>query len=224
MSNPLLIKHNLDPTPINFWKINVLNHKHSLQIANENEVISRLYPPAEVYMTKHGVEYNNLHYSCDRVVEGSLDAIARTNGRWKMDARINENTTNYIYVQFGKNEGFTKCNLLPRSNMFENQPMYESDVFQDWRDQNKSESPINIESADSGKMRRDVEKVAKARTSAKKTSFSKRTKDVRANRKQEIIQSSNAIDNKSSENPPVDNSAPTKNKVVHLPRRPKGTK
>ena len=26
-SSPLLIKHNLTPNPINFWKINVLNHK-----------------------------------------------------------------------------------------------------------------------------------------------------------------------------------------------------
>lgn len=224
-SSPLLIKHNLTPNPINFWKINVLNHKHSLQIANESEVISRMYPPAKSTMTERGIEFNGLYYSCERVIKDNLAAIARTNGSWKLDARINENTTNYMYVRFNKNDDFVKCNLLPRSNMFESKPMYEVEVFQDWREQKDAETPITVESIDSSTMRKEKEKSAKATTPEKPAPFSQRVKNIRENRKNEINNTSNVIDDSrpteplSPESVAIDSA---KKKTVFLPRRPKG--
>jgi hypothetical protein len=224
-SSPLLIKHNLPPNPMNFWKINVLNHKHSLQIANESEVISRMYPPTKATMTERGIEFNGLYYSCDRVIKDNLAAIARTNGSWKLNARINENTTNYMYVRFNKNEEFVKCNLLPRSNMFESKPMYEVEVFQDWLEQKDAETPITVESIDSSVMRKEKEKTAKTTIPEKPVPFSKRVKNTRENRQNEISSTSNVIDEKRPRESflpePTSIDFAKKNTVV-MPRRPKG--
>lgn len=111
-TSPLIIAKNVSPTPLNFWKVHVSEHKHALKLADSSDVISRLYPPDKASMTRNGIEYNGMYYSCERVIRDELAAEARTNGRWQLDARINENTTNYIYVKFSKNEDFIKCSLL----------------------------------------------------------------------------------------------------------------
>ncbi|GAC25107.1 Tn7-like transposition protein B [Paraglaciecola mesophila KMM 241] len=224
-SNALLIKYDLLPTPINYWKVNVASYKHSLQVADIDVVISRMYPPAKATMTKHAIEYNGLYYSNERVIKDDLTTIARTHGNWQLDARINENTTNFIYVKFDKNENFVKCNLLQRSNMFENKPMYEADAFNDWLDQSKAKSPISIESIDSRKMRKEEERVAKSNQDENTIPFAKKIKNMRESRKNEISSTSNAIEDKqeSIQSTQVAKLVDQpKGKKVHLPRRPKG--
>ena len=81
-NSPLLIEKDIIPTPINFWKAHLAEHKHALKAADYSDVISKLYPPAKASMTRSGIEYNNMYYSCDRVVKDKLASIARTNGQW----------------------------------------------------------------------------------------------------------------------------------------------
>lgn len=137
-SSPLLVENDLSPTPINYWKIHLAKHKHELQAALPDEVIARLLPPAEVSMTRSGIYFNGLYYSCLEVEERNLASVARSSGQWRLEARIDENTTNHIYVRLDKNHGFTLCHLLPRSRMFKDKSMYESDFMQDWLDSKKS--------------------------------------------------------------------------------------
>lgn len=224
-SNPLLIRYDLQPTPLNSWKVNLASYKHSLQVAEHEVVVSRMYPSDTATMTRHGVRYNGMYYSNGRVIRDGLSSVARTNGTWKVDVRINENTTNFIYVKFDKNGVFEKCNLISRSDMFKNKPMYEAEVFSDWEGENKIKSPISVESIESQKFRKEKEKEAIEKSSVEPVPFAKKVRDMRENRKEEIKSTSNAIDEQKSEH---ETSEPTeignkqKGKTVHLPRRPKG--
>jgi putative transposase len=223
MVSPSLIKQNLSPTPNNFWKIHLSEHKHALQLADPDEVISRLYPPEKVSMTRAGIEYNKMYYSCDRVIENNLASIARTHGRWQLDARINENTTNYIYVKFDKNEGFIKCYLLPKSKMFKDLPMYESEFFQDWLDGKKEENPINIEFIDSQSHRKKIEKSAKLRSKNDDLTFTEKIKNSREHRNNEINLGANPVKNNRGTTLDENSLSQMKSKssdVVYLPRRP----
>jgi hypothetical protein len=221
-SSALLIYRNLTPTPINFWKVHLAEHKHALKLADSNDVISRLYPPVKVSMTRGGIEYNNMYYSCEQVVKENLASIARAQGQWQLDGRVNENTTNYIYVKFNKNEGFTKCNLLPKSGMLKGQPMHESAFVQDWFDAKKEEMPITIESIDTRIKRKTDEKIVKDRAKKDDLSFTGKIKNIREHREIEINTTTNSVNNSSDSAQEKSNptQAETKfSKVVHLPRR-----
>jgi putative transposase len=220
-TTPLLINRNLSPTPVNFWNLHVSEHKHALKLADPNDVISRLYPPEKVSMTRDGIEYNGMYYSCDRVLEQNLASIARTQGRWRLDARINENTSNYIYVKFDKSEGFTKCNLLPKSRIFKNLPMHESEFVKDWLDGKKEISPINVQSIDSRGRRKEIENTAKTRAKKDTLTFSEKTKNTREHRKDELVAASNPL-GKAKKTEPQDKHHVQEIKqsdVAYLPRR-----
>lgn len=230
-SSPLLIGNDLSPTPINYWKIHVLKHKHELQSANFDEVIARLLPSAEVSMTRSGVHYNGLYYSCEEVEEHDLASVARTSGQWRLEARIDENTTNYIYVRFDKNQGFIRCDLLPRSRMFRDKSMTESDFIQDWLDSKKERAPISIPSIEDHKHREQVARNAKQRNKdADKMTFAEKTRGVRQHRKEELEATTNIImsklNNQDSDNASL--ASPIETNVVPLPkgreRKTKGDK
>lgn len=220
-SSPLLIENDLSPTPLNYWKIHLAKHRHELQSANSDEVIARLLPSAEVSMTRSGIYFNGMYYSCAEVEELNLASVARSSGRWRLEARIDENTTNYIYVRLDKNRAFIRCNLLPRSRMLADKSMYESNVIQDWLDTKKELTPISTTSIDDHKHRQGVTHQAKKRSKdAEKVSFRDKTANTRQHRKEELEATTNMI--ASTPEPSVTNkvSAPlsTGNKVIPLPK------
>ncbi|MBQ4848528.1 DDE-type integrase/transposase/recombinase [Pseudoalteromonas sp. MMG012] len=220
-SSQLLIENDLSPTPVNYWKIHVIKHKHELQSANPDEVIARLLPPAEVSMTRSGIHFKGLYYSCQEVEDLDLTSIARTSGQWRLEARIDENTTNYIYVRLDKNQGFTRCSLMSRSRMFSNKSMIESDFIQDWLDSKKELAPITVASIDDHKSRNKMTKEAKQRNKNSKTiTFAEKTKNIRQNRQEELEATTNILTAK-TENQKVDSTlVPNviENKVAVLPQ------
>ena len=220
-SSPLLIENDLSPTPLNYWKIHLTKHRHELQSANSDEVIARLLPSVEVSMTRSGIYFNGMYYSCSEVAELNLASVARSSGRWRLEARIDENTTNYIYVRLDKNREFIRCNLLPRSRMLGDKSMYESDFIQDWLDTKKELTPISTTSIDDHKHRQEVTRQAKHRSKdAEKVSFRDKTSNNRQRRKEELEATTNMLttDLEASIVNDESDSLPFDNKVIPLPR------
>jgi len=194
-SSPLLIENNLSPTPLNYWKIHIAKHKHELQSANRNEVISRILPPAEVSMTRSGIYFNGMYYSCSEIEELNLASVARTSGRWKLEARIDENTTNYIYIRLDKNKEFIRCDLLPRSRMLRNKSMFDAIFIQDWLDTKKELTPISTNSIDDHKHRKEVARQAKLRRkNSKQVTFKNKTSNIRQHREEELVATTNMLE------------------------------
>ncbi|MFK3873743.1 transposase [Pseudoalteromonas rhizosphaerae] len=228
-SSPLLVENDLSPTPINYWKIHLAKHKHELQAALPHDVISRLLPPTQVSMTRNGIHFNGLYYSNKEIEERNLASIARSSGQWKLEARIDENTTNHIYVKLDKNKSFELCYLSPRSRMFKDKSMYESEFIQDWLDSKKELIPISVTSIDDHQNRHHVTKNAKKRSyNAEKIAFSEKTKNVRQRREDELQATTNILQPKIQSNKNIDTtpSENRSNKIVSLPvgrkRRTKG--
>mgnify|MGYP003384348995 CR=1 FL=1 len=216
-SNRLIIDNNLSPTPINFWKIHMLEHQHALKKPDPMEVCARLLSPVSVSMTEYGIKYRNLYYTCEYVEEKNLGAIARTRGRWSMDGRVNKDTTNIIYVRLTKEQGFTECKLLPRSKHLANVTMADIDFSQDWLDKQKRIRPVSEESIDTRQQRAVTQKEAKSRLKNVNATYRERSKDIRANRNKEIelLDVSNNTNIKQPLNPKTD-SLIQSNKVVRL--------
>ncbi|TKF36098.1 transposase [Vibrio kanaloae] len=220
-SSPLLVENDLSPTPLNYWKVHLLKHKHELQSANSDEVIARLLPSAEVSMTRSGIYFNGMYYSCSDVEELNLASVARSSGRWRLEARIDENTTNYIYVRLDNNKEFIRCDLLPRSRMLSDKSMFESDFIRDWLDTKKELEPISTTSINDHKHRQEVTRQAKRRSKdAEKVSFKDKTNNTRQRRKEELAATTNLLASTNKASAPTD--APTTltsdNKVIPLPK------
>lgn len=223
-SSPLLIENDLSPTPLNYWRIHLAKHRHELQSSNSDDVIARLLPSAEVSMTRSGIYYQGMYYSCSEVENLNLASVARSSGRWRLEARIDENTTNYIYVRLDKNKEFIRCDLLPRSRMLGDKSIFESHFIQDWLETKKELAPISTPSIDGHKHRQEVTRKAKRRSKdAERISFRDKTVNTRQRRKEELEATTNIIapTNETSVTNDVPDSLPADNKVIPLPRGPK---
>jgi putative transposase len=220
-SSPLLIENDLSPTPLNYWKIHLAKHRHELQSSNSDEVIARLLPSVEVSMTRSGIYYQGMFYSCSEVENLNMASIARSSGRWRVEARIDENTTNYIYVRLDKNREFIRCYLLPRSRMLGDKSMFESYFMQDWLEIQKESTPISTASIDDHKHRQEVTRKAKQRSKdAEKVTFREKTSNVRERRKEELKATTNIIlpTNETSVTHEAPKPLPVDNKVIRLPK------
>lgn len=220
-ASPLLIENDLSPTPLNYWKIHILKHKHELQSANSDDVIARLLPSAKASMTRSGIYYNGMYYSCSEVEERNLAAVARTSGQYRLEVKVDENTTNHIYVQLDKNSSFIRCDLLPRSRMLSDKSMFEADFIQDWIDTKKELTPITTTSIDDHNHRKEVTRKAKRRNKdTEQVKFKDRTSNSRQRREEELIATTNMITPASE--PPTNDVAlgpPHSNdNVISLPR------
>lgn len=218
LSSPLLVENDISPTPLNCWKIYLAKHRQALKRADQSEVIAKLLPSEQVSMTRSGILFNNMYYSCDQIEKQNLASKARVNGQWRLDARIDENTTNYIYVRLNDKEGFTKCHLLPRSKMLKNNPMAEAEFLQDWIDNKKESSPITVESINVQKHRRTIELQAKRQAKEEKIPLAEKMKDTRLHRQNELDMTTNNLDSvRVAGN--EDESQKTSTVVKFLPRR-----
>ena len=130
----LLIESDTKPNPLNYWNIHLQKHRHSLIKANEADVRARLLPPVSVTMTSKGLRRNNeMYYECDREEFEAWKVIARNSGSWPLEARFDYDNSSIIYVRFNKNEGFTRCQLMKRSFIFNQRHIADVVFFEDWK-------------------------------------------------------------------------------------------
>lgn len=130
----LLVESGLSPTPLNYWNIHLKRHRHALNKADEADIRARLLPVEQVSMTSKGIRLNDdMYYGCERAEFEDWKVIARSNGRWKLEARIDQDNASFIYVRLRPNEGFTRCTLMPRSSSFEKRHRADVLYFEDWK-------------------------------------------------------------------------------------------
>lgn len=130
----LLIEFDLKPTPFNYWAIHIQKHRHALIKANEADIRARLLPPVTVSMTSKGIRLNkDMYYQCEREEFDSWKTIARNTGSWKLEARIDQDNSSFIYVRLQSNENFTRCELMKLSSIFEERHIADVVFFEDWK-------------------------------------------------------------------------------------------
>ncbi len=209
--NPLLIEHDLKMSPLNSWNISLKSSRFSARRIPEEEVISRLLPPENISITPGGLQYNNLYYDCDE----DLASSARVFGHTSCEARIDDNSADYIYVRLDKNKGFAKHFLLEKRNIFYGMPHIEADVLADWIDLQKEMSPVTMSSFVIDEFSDELNKLGLQRLEELKPHNNKRTKNIRKNRKDEI----DAINGVVKQTEKREFTLPSSENIVLLPGR-----
>lgn len=158
----LLIESQLSPTPLNYWYVHLHKHLHALSKADETEIRARLLPVEYVSMTSKGIRLNDdMYYECERVEFEDWKTIARNNGRWKMEARIDSDNASFIFVRLQPAEGFTRCRLMQRSSIFEERHKADVVYFKDWKKLEKGRPQVSARSVDTHSRRQSIVEGAK---------------------------------------------------------------
>ena len=193
----LLVESDLKPTPLNYWMIHLHKHRHALIKANEADIRARLLPSVTVSMTSKGIRLNkDMYYQCEREEFDTWKTIARNTGSWKLEARIDQDNSSFIYVRLQSDESFTRCELMKRSSIFEERHAADVVFFEDWKKlQLKNDKPgkASLERYD----RKNVT-IKNAKESLKSelplASKAERTRDMKERRRQMILDSRLAPD------------------------------
>ena len=98
--------------------------------------------------------------------------------------------------------------------------MVEAEYVIDWIKASKSKKPINVQSIESGKKKSELTASVKSRAKQSSTSFAKKTRQVKQNRKNEISNTANQL-TKSKEVESQSKHFSQSNDVYYLPRRRK---
>ncbi|HEH9395018.1 TPA: DDE-type integrase/transposase/recombinase [Aeromonas salmonicida] len=194
----LLVESGLPPTPLNYWNTHLKRHRHALNKADEADIRARLLPVELVSMTSKGIRLNDdMYYECDRAEFEDWKVIARTNGRWKLEARIDQDNASFIYARLHPGEGFTRCTLMTRSSSFEERHRADVLYFEDWKKVSKKLSKPTSKSIERHNRRKTI--TANAREELKqepalKTKTEKK-RGIKENRREAIMKARISSDN-----------------------------
>lgn len=183
----LLIKHDLPPTPLNYWKIHTHENMHQLKSHDERDIRAKLLPRYAAYITSKGIECNELYYTNPALEEAGIFSTARTKGRIKVNARVDYDNANEIYIQLTEQDSFIKCNLTSRCDAYRGLHLEDILFRNEWIKEKEKSNIISSEDINRKKAKDDIKKDAHFLQSQEKPLNRKSEKitDIRSRRKLE---------------------------------------
>ncbi|EAM2896171.1 transposase [Salmonella enterica] len=194
----LMVGSDLPLTPLNYWNTHLENHRHALRCANEAEIRAQLLPKIFVSMTEKGIRLNkDMFYQWDSPVFSDLKIIARTSGRWKLEARVDHDNSDFIYVKMLDDELFVRCDLMRMSKIFGRKHSADIEYVMDWNKRKASLPNITLKSIKRYDIQQGVICAAERRQKEIKKTQSKkqRIKNITEMRRNEIQSNRPSVDN-----------------------------
>lgn len=193
-----MIASDLSLTPLNYWNTHLENHRHALRYANEAEIRAQLLPKILVSMTEKGIRLNkDMYYQWDSPAFSDLKIIARTSGHWKLEARVDQDNSDFIYVKIFDDGPFVRCDLMRMSKIFGRKHSAEIEYVMDWNKRKASLPDITPKSVKRFDIQQGVIRDAEKRQKETKNTQSKkqRLKNIRGVRQNEILSNRPSVEN-----------------------------
>lgn len=182
-----LIKAGLRPTPLNYWNFHIENHRHKLKHRPSEEIKALLLPPIMAAVTKYGIKYEKIYYSCQLAEDENWYSMARTGKEWKLEARFDENNIEELHIRPNPRKGFIPCKIMPRSRIFK--ALHYSDVLYitEWKKHGKSNVNRNLAELENYEFKKNILKNAyeEQEKHIKPATKSAKITNIRERRKQE---------------------------------------
>ena len=131
----------------------------------------------------------------------------------KIDIRINDNSMDQIFVRKGKDQYFSRSELLPRRKIFMGMPHMEAELVGDIVDIQKCNRITTFESSGLDKCIEDKQSEGEALLVALRKKGRGRYKNIRENRKKEVLYKQEGGETKKDD----DYLLPLANNIVILP-------
>ncbi len=185
-----MIKDGVKPFPVELWRWGIQNRSGHLREYPTDIVRLNLMPAAYASVTRSGVLFNKMYYTGEAAIRGNW-FIRDGTKRWKVPISYDPREVNYVYLRDSSGMGFEKFRLLEREGRYSGMRLEE---VQDMLAVAKMEADklngriIQAEVEKSAVIESTI-MAAEAKTNEalkkKKLSKSKRTADIRENKRKE---------------------------------------
>lgn len=125
-----MISDNVKASPIELWKWGIENRTGKPRYFPEDIVKLNLLPSDTGRITRGGILFNDMEYSCERAIkEGWFEKGNRRIGE-RVQIVYDMRQSNYVYLRENEGRGFEKCYLLPTEGKYMNKDFYEIEHYQ----------------------------------------------------------------------------------------------
>lgn len=184
------ITNGISPIPKEIWKWGLEHRTGRLRFISEELIKLNVMPIGSARVTKEGIKFKNILYTCNLANTEGWFIKARNQGSWKIQVSYDPRNMNYIYIKSDKERTFEACVIKNSHKKYFNKSLAEIEEI-------KSEQKI-LESKSVKKnlnysinLYKDIEGIvneAKKETDKfknKNESASKKVKNIRENKKEE---------------------------------------
>ncbi|QQE78486.1 DDE-type integrase/transposase/recombinase [Alicyclobacillus sp. SO9] len=116
-----MIQEHVDPVPLALWNWGIQHKSASLTQMPDNIVRLQLLPVAKASVTYKGIEFNGMHYSCERAIREQWFERARARGTSERWISHDLRTTDVIYIHLDEFGTMEPCELLERDARYKGQ-------------------------------------------------------------------------------------------------------
>ncbi|WP_052092331.1 Mu transposase C-terminal domain-containing protein [Paenibacillus sp. FSL H7-0357] len=186
-----MIAAHVSPYPTDLWNWGIPHRGGGLRTFPSDFVRFHLMPKDEATVTREGIRYEDMYYSCETAIREAWFEQAASTGKWKIQISYDFRSTDVIYIQAKNRQGFERCELTGRS------ARYKGTTLEEARDYNEI-AKINRELSGTRTQQSKTEYSAKrnaiideatqktnAELNRSDKSNTARTKEIRNNRREE---------------------------------------
>jgi hypothetical protein len=179
----------ISPVPIDLWEWGIANRSGSLRSYPEEDVRFSLLPVDSATITLSGIRLKGLYYTCQKCLEEKWFDQARQRGSWKVKVSYDPRNLNEIYLHDQSSlHHFQVCSITERSRAYCDSSVWEIDQMQ-MREKHVTSVHKEKQQLSVVDLSADIEEIV-SQAVAKKDNYNKesatsRTKNIRANRREE---------------------------------------
>ena len=122
-----MMKAGIELTPLSLWNWGIHNSSGALRVMDEERVRLALMPEDTCDVTREGIKFHKLYYSCDEAVTGQWFEDARRDGTYKMKVSYDPRDVHAIYVWPEESSKPVKAVLLDWEQKFDGKSSEECD-------------------------------------------------------------------------------------------------
>lgn len=114
-----MIADGVEPIPVDIWRWGIRNRSGALRTLPLDSVRLNLLPRAEASVTREGIKFKGLLYSCDLAIREGWFVRARAAHRWGVTIAYDPRLMDTVYLD--REDGTVqRCDLLPRKDAYLN--------------------------------------------------------------------------------------------------------
>ncbi|MEA5025896.1 Transposon Tn7 transposition protein TnsB [bioreactor metagenome] len=142
-----LVSNDIRPIPRELWNYGVKNVNGGLRYFPEEIVKLNLLPTATATVTRQGLKFKSMRYSCQRAIKENWFERSGMDGSWCVDISYDPRTLDFIYIRGKNGIDFEICELLEVEERYKNKTYDEIEYLQKYESlQQKIYEPEEVQS------------------------------------------------------------------------------
>lgn len=185
-----MIPDHIEPYPVDLWNWgmdNRVGHLHKMPL---DKIRWNLLPEAEALVTRRGIMFEGMRYSCKLAMEEDWFVKAGETGSWPISVAFDPRNTDSVYIRLDNGKRIEPCYLLDTEKVYKARDLQDIQDYFALQNKNEKASITRTQQAQAEFHAQVKSVVSEAQERAKDIpkGLSKRsqTKDIRSNRSNEI--------------------------------------